>query len=116
VPTIVGHFLIQSVPAMHGLIVLDISDGANPAEVSRVKLSNHYFSQRTSWDAKTHRLVVTGDENRLFLLTMDEATGALAIDTAFHDASGKSGFDFANGDGPHGWKGSGRPHGIVSSQ
>ena len=116
VPTIVGHFLIQSVPATHGLIVLDISDGANPAEVSRVKLSDHYFSHWTSWDPRTHRLVVTGDENRLFLLTMDEATGALAIDTAFHDANGKPGFDFANRDWPHGWKGSGRPHGVVFSR
>ena len=116
VPTIVGHFLIQSVPAMHGVIALDISDGANPAEVSRLQLSDHYFSHWTGWDPKTHRLVVTGDENRLFLLTMNEATGALAVDTAFHDASGKPGFDFANRDWPHGWKGSGRPHGVVFSR
>jgi hypothetical protein len=30
VPTIVGHYLIQSVPAVHGLIVLDIANGAKP--------------------------------------------------------------------------------------
>ena len=30
VPTIVGHFLIQSVPATNGLIVLDITNGAEP--------------------------------------------------------------------------------------
>jgi hypothetical protein len=116
VPTIVGHFLIQSVPAMHGLIVLDISDGARPAEVSRLKLSDKYFTHWTGWDAKTSRLAVTGNENRLFLLTFDESTGALAIDAAFHDANGKPGFDFADRDWPHGWKGSGAPHGVVFSR
>jgi hypothetical protein len=116
VPTIVGHFLIQSVPVMHGLIVLDISDGANPKEVSRLKLSQNYFPHWTGWDAKTHRLVVTGNENRLYLLTLDEATGAVSVDTAFHDANGKPGFDFANRDWPQGWKGSGAPHGVVFSR
>lgn len=116
VPTIVGHFLIQSVPATHGLIVLDISNGAQPLEVSRLQLSANYFPHWTGWDAKTHRLVVTGNENRLFLLTLNEATGALAVDTAFHDANGKPGFDFANREWPHNWKGSGRPHGVVFSR
>jgi hypothetical protein len=116
VPTIVGHFLLQSTPAMHGLIVLDISNGAKPAEVSRLQLSANFFPHWTSWDEKTHRLVVTGSENRLYLLKLDEATGALAIDTAFHDANGKPGFDFANRDWPQGWKGSGVPHGVVFSR
>ena len=116
VPTIVGHFLMQSVPAMHGLIVLDISNGAKPVEVSRLKLSDNYFPHWTSWDEKTRRLVVTGSENRLYLLKLDEATGALAIDTAFHDANGKPGFDFANREWPQGWKGSGVPHGVVFSR
>jgi hypothetical protein len=116
VPTIVGHFLVQSVPVMHGLIVLDISDGANPKQVSQLKLSEKYFPHWTGWDAKTHRLVVTGNENRLYLLKLDEATGAVSVDTAFHDANGKPGFDFANRDWPHGWKGSGAPHGVVFSR
>jgi hypothetical protein len=116
VPTIVGHFLIQSVPATHGLIVLDISNGAKPVEVSRLKLSAKYFPHWTSWDEKTGRLVVTGSENRLYLLKLDEATGAVAVDTAFHDANGKPGFDFANREWPQGWKGSGVPHGVVFSR
>jgi 56kDa selenium binding protein (SBP56) len=116
VPTIVGHYLVQSVPEMHGLIVLDISNGAAPVEVSRVKLSDGYFSHWTGWDAKTKRLVVTGNENRLFLLTLDEKTGALAVDTTFHDAQGKPGFDFANREWPQGWTGSGKPHGVVFSR
>jgi hypothetical protein len=116
VPTIVGHFLMQSVPAMHGLIVLDISNGAKPVEVSQLKLSDNFFPHWTSWDAKTRRLVVTGSENRLYLLKLDEATGAVTIDSAFHDTNGRPGFDFANRDWPHGWKGTGVPHGVVFSR
>src|SRR5580704_10958143 len=40
VPTIVGHYLVQSVPVMHGLIVLDIANGNKPVEVSRLKLGD----------------------------------------------------------------------------
>ena len=40
VPTIIGHYLIQSVPITHGLIVLDIANPTKPVEVSRLKLSD----------------------------------------------------------------------------
>lgn len=116
VPTIVGHYLIQSVPETHGVIVLDITDAAKPVEVSRVKLSDTYRPHWTGWDAKTQRLVVTGSEPRLYLLKLDQATGILTLDDAFHDADGKPGFNFADRQWPHGWKGSGRPHGVVFSR
>ena len=116
VPTIVGHYLIQSVPVMHGLISLDISDGANPVEVSRLKLGDDFFSHWTGWDPKTGRLVVTGDAPRLYMVKLDQATGALTMDTAFHDADGNPGFNFANRSWPQGWTGSGRPHGVVFSR
>ena len=118
VPTIVGHYLIQSVPAYHGLAVLDIADPSKPVEVSRVKLDDLISPHWTGWDAKSRRIVVTGygEENRLFMLTFDEGTGALAVDTAFHDKAGKAGFDFDGREWPHGWKGSGKPHGVVFSR
>jgi len=116
VPTIVGHYLIQSVPAMHGLIVLDITNGVKPVEVSRLKFSDTYKPHWTGWDAKTQRVVVTGKETRLFLVKLDQATGALAMDNTFHDAEGKTGFNFEEREWPHGWKGSGLPHGVVFSR
>jgi hypothetical protein len=116
VPTVIGHYLIQSVPATHGVIALDIADPAKPVEVSRLKLSGTYTPHWTGWDAKTQRVVVTGNEPRLYLLKFDTATGALAMDDAFHDADGKAGFNFADREWPHGWKGSGRPHGVVFSR
>jgi hypothetical protein len=116
VPTIVGHYLVQSVPATHGLVVLDIANAAKPVEVSRLKLNDTYSPHWTGWDAKTQRLVVTGSEPRLFLLKLDQTTGALTLDEKFHDAKGNVGFDFADREWPHGWKGSGRPHGVVFSR
>jgi hypothetical protein len=50
------------------------------------------------------------------LLKLDQATGALTLDDTFHDAEGKTGFNFAHRDWPHGWKGSGLPHGVVFSR
>jgi hypothetical protein len=113
VPTIVGHYLIQSVPAIHGLIVLDITYGAKPAEVARLTMSETFEPHWTGWDAKTKRLVVTGNEPRLYLLKLDEQTGALTMDDALRDADGKSGVNFDRSDWPHGWSGKGIPHGVV---
>lgn len=116
VPTIVGHYFVQSVPAVHGFIVLDIADPAHPVEVSRVSLSGTYRSHWTAWDPLTQRLVVTSGstpEDRMFLLKLDTRTGALSVDTGFRDVDGQVGFSFAERDWPHGWHGVGAPHGAV---
>jgi hypothetical protein len=91
-----GHYFVESVPAIHGLIAMDIAKPDHPVEVSRLTLDAEFEPHWTGWDAKTHRLVVTGSAGRLFLMKLDESTGALTVDTAFHDGNGKPGFDFAN--------------------
>ncbi|MDP9087554.1 MAG: hypothetical protein M3O26_02280 [Pseudomonadota bacterium] len=116
VPTIVGHFFVQSVPAIHGLIVMDIAKPSEPVEISRLTLSDEFSPHWTSWDVKTHRLVVTGSAGRLYIVKLDESTGSVTLDTAFHDANGKPGFDFADREWPHGWRGTGKPHGVVFSR
>jgi hypothetical protein len=118
VPTIVGHYFVQSVPAVHGLVVLDISEPARPREVSRLRLSDTYTPHWTSWDAKTERLVVTSknSDDRLLLLKLDQATGALSIDEALRGVDGKPGFSFGARAWPHGWSGSVTPHGVVFSR
>ncbi len=119
VPTIVGHYLLQSVSYLHTVIVLDIANGAKPVEVSRVKLDDKVYPHWTGWDAKTNRVVVTtggSGDPRLYMLKFDSSSGAISIDEAFHDADGKSGFNFSDRDWPHGWKGSGVPHGVVFSR
>ncbi len=123
VPTIVGHYLIQTVPVTHGLIVLDIANPEKPVEVSRLKLGDDYNPHWTSWDARTQRLAVTPSDfgivlsaDRLFLLKLDQATGVLTFDEQFRDTDGKVGFNFDQRAWPHGWQGSGVPHGVVFSR
>lgn len=118
VPTIVGHYMVQAVPSIHGYIVLDIADGAQPVEVSRLIVSDSYEPHWTAWDPKTRRLVVTSGKagQRMYLLTLDEQTGKLAIDETFRDADGQVGFSFAKRAWPHGWTGEAKPHGAVFSR
>jgi hypothetical protein len=116
VPTIVGHYLVQSVPEVHGFIVLDIADPERPREVSRLTLSDTFGSHWTGWDPKTRRLVVTPYESaadRTYLLKLNETTGAISVDMDFRDRDGKPGFSFAEREWPHGWKGAAKPHGAV---
>ncbi len=119
VPTVIGHYLIQPAPNVHAAIVLDIANAAKPSEVARVRFEDNYFPHWTAWDAKTNRVVITpgreGDP-RLYLLKFNPTSGSIAIDEAFHDSDGKPGFNFSDHEWPHGWKGTGRPHGAVFSR
>jgi hypothetical protein len=119
VPTIVGHYLIEGSLTVHGLVALDIANGAKPVEVSRLKLGDTYNPHWTAWDAKTRRLVVTSGkkpEDRLYLVKFDPETGALALDESFRDVDGKPGFSFESKQWPHGWRGTALPHGAVFSR
>lgn len=120
VPTIVGRYLLQSVPLIHGIVVLNIANPAKPVEVSRVSLGNDYRPHWTGWDAATNRVVVTpglpSPSHRLFLLKFDSSTGAIAIDTAFRDVDGKPGFAFDHRQWPQGRIEIGSPHGAVFSR
>ena len=118
VPTFAGHYLIESVPDIHGFIVLDMSDGVHPREASRLVISPDYAAHWTGLDPETGRIVITSERagDRTYLLKLDPATGALSIDTAFRGEDGLPGFSFAERKWPHGWTGAGRPHGAVFSR
>jgi hypothetical protein len=100
------------------LSYLTYPNPAKPVEVSRLKIDDVIAPHWTGWDGKTQRIVVTGygEEHRLFLLKLDQTTGVLTMDTAFHDSDGRVGFNFDDRDWPHGWKGSANPHGVVFSR
>jgi hypothetical protein len=118
VPTIVGRYLVQSVPTFNGFAVLDIGDPTRVREVSRLTISDDFSPHWTAWDSRGKRLVVTSGKkgNRLYLLKLDETNGALSIDETFRDVDGKVGFSFASRLWPHGWTGEGTPHGAVFSR
>ena len=121
VPTIVGHFLIETAYFAHAAIVLDIANAAKSrsTEVSRVKFDNNYYPHWSAWDPTTNRIVITPGRSglsRLYLLEFDPTSGVLKIDESFRDNDGKPGFNFENREWPLGWKGSGWPHGAVFSR
>ena len=118
VPTIVGRYLVQSVPSIHGFAVLDIADPDNVREVSRLVIDEKFSPHWTAWSDRTQRLVVTSGKagDRMYLLKLDAASGTLTIDETFRDTDGKVGFSFAKRAWPHGWTGEGTPHGAVFSR
>jgi hypothetical protein len=87
VPAIVGHYWIQTVAALPGLIALDINDAAHPVEVSRLVLDKklgmpHWLAS----DANASRVVLTGDNaGYAMIIDVDPRTGALSIDKKFRD-------------------------------
>ena len=119
VPTIAGHYLIEGIPSIHGIIALDIASPDIPVEVSRVSFPGNYLAHWTGWDAATNRIVVTSNVDgihRLYLVQLDPATGKLTLDESFRDQDGQPGFNFDNRKWPQGWTGSATPHGAVFSR
>jgi hypothetical protein len=118
VPTIMGRYMVQAAPDIHAFIVLDISDGAEPVEVSRLDMGEDFDPHWTAWDPDIRRLVVTpgGSGQRMYLLKLDETTGELTIDDGFRGEDGEVGFSFDRQTWPHGWTGEGAPHGAVFSR
>ncbi|MEL1251148.1 hypothetical protein [Aurantiacibacter gilvus] len=118
VPTIIGRYMVQAVPDIRAFIVLDISEGTEPVEVSRLTFGENFDPHWTAWDPNNRRLVVTPGSSgqRMYLLELDEETGELTVDEAFRGADGEVGFSFASQTWPHGWTGEGAPHGAVFSR
>ena len=105
VPAVVGHYWIQTVPALPGLIALDIGDPANPVEVSRLTLPSRFgMPHWLAADAKGSRVVLTGDDQGYVLVVdVDPRTGALAMDSTFRDErTGAVGVSLDGRTWPHG--------------
>jgi hypothetical protein len=121
VPVVTGHYWLQPVPAVHGIVALDIADPAHPREVSRVNLGDDEEPHWMAIDPTGRRLVVNSggyvQGDRLFVVNFDPASGQLTLDQRFRDAgSGRPGLDLANRRWPHGFNGRASPHGVVFSQ
>jgi hypothetical protein len=119
VPVLTSHYWIQTVPADHGLVALDVSDAQHPREVSRVSVGT---DEQPHWIAIDHtgrRIVLNsaGKGNRLFIIGFDPASGRMSVDSAFRDsASSKPGISLAGANWPRGFKGNVVPHGVVFSR
>ena len=119
IPIVSGRYWITTVQAVPAVVSLDISNPANPREVSRLTLSPEEVPHWIALEPNTRRLAITGYRKlatRVLLATFDSATGALALDPRFRAAGAAApGLDLA-GPWPHGGTAPGSPHGAVFSR
>ena len=116
VPVVIGHYWIQTVPALPGLIAVDVSNPEKPLEVSRLKFdSSVSMVHWVAADRKSDRLVITGHEQSWLLMArFDQQTGALHLDSGFRDpGSSRPGINFDRQEWPHGKTGPAVVHGAL---
>jgi len=117
VPILVGSLWIQTVPDEHALVTLDVSDPTRPREVSRVAFDSTFKPHWLAFDKGGSRLVVNDGKRRLYLVSLNQRTGALETDQSFRDPRAPhAGVTFARARWPHGISGEAVPHGSVFSR
>jgi len=119
VPIVVGNYWIEAVPAINGVVVLDVSDPAKPVPVSKLSLGENQFTHWLAWDDADNRIIVNsgGDDSMLFMLTFDRNSGKLTMDNDFGDRNpARPGYDLKGRAWPHGFQGTALPHGAVFSR
>ena len=83
VPVVVGTFWVWTIPELHAVVSLDVSDPGKPREVSRLVVGDSVAPHWMARDESGTRLVVnsgSGKDPRVYLLRIDPATGALSRD------------------------------------
>ncbi len=116
VPVVSGKYWVQTAAALPGLIVLDVSNPARPAEASRLNLGKDFpMPHWLAADRASDRLILTGDSNSwALMLRLDQRTGKLSVDRNFRDrASNRLGARFDRTRWPHGASGKAIVHGAV---
>ena len=84
-PARVGRWWVQTVPALHALVALDVSDPAAPREVSTLAFDGPTKPHWLAADASGERLVMDAGspaDPRMHLARLDRRTGALTGDPA----------------------------------
>jgi hypothetical protein len=117
VPLVIGRYWLQAIISTDRVVVLDVADPTHPREVSRLQLGSDQTAHWISADADGRRIAighVSDADQRLWLADFDPATGAITMDTTFHDpGSATPGVSFCRESWPHGRTGSAIPHGAV---
>ncbi len=122
VPILAGHYWLQPVPKLHALVALDVSDPEHPRQVSMATVGKN--DEEPHWlaiDRTGTRLVMnsagSGGGDRLFVINLDPATGALALDQRFRDpGAAEPGVSMRGKKWPHGFAGTAVPHGTLFSR
>ena len=117
VPLRIGKFWVQTTSVTRRVVVLDVSDPAQPVEVSRLQFDNRQAPHWLAFDSKTKRIVVVnheGGEPRIWMANFDTSTGEITLDTQFREeGSDRAGVSFDRMEWPHGRTGPAFPHGTV---
>lgn len=121
VPVLAGRYWLQTVPAAHALVALDVSDPARPRTVSTLTFGDDEAPHWIAIDGTKRRVVLNsadaGGANRLYVVDLDPTTGRLTLDARFRDAgSARPGVAFSGRAWPHGVTGTAIPHGTVFSR
>lgn len=84
VPVVVGKFWVWTVPPLHAVVSLDVSDPGKPREMSRLVVGDSVAPHWLARDESGTRLVVNAgaSDPRVWLLRIDPKTGALSRDAA----------------------------------
>jgi hypothetical protein len=113
VPVVVGKYWIQTVPALHALVALDVSDPARPVEVSRLVFGDTVKPHWLAADATGRKLVTTSASRSdpvLHLVGFDPRTGELSRSIV------PAIIDLRLLRWPEGMHGGAVPHGVVFSR
>lgn len=113
VPVVVGKYWIQTVPDIHALVALDVSDPARPVEVSRLVFGAETEPHWLGVDATGRRLVTSSadrDDPAIRLVDFDPATGVLSV-RAESLVLSLRGIEW-----PDGGRGDAVPHGVIFSR
>lgn len=118
-----GKYWVQAVTNANGsaLVTLDLSDPLKPVEVARLTMPERWSPHWLSMEPSGNRIVITSGNGatlyRVLLVRFDPSSGALAIDSTFHDpGSSVPGVSFDRTSWPHGAAGRAKPHGAVFSR
>lgn len=107
VPTVVGHYWVQTTMSGHSITSLDVSDPSHPVEAGHIALKGDALPHWIAHEPGGNRLVITGFgwlTTHVLFATIDLKTGALALDPR------EINFDRS---WPDGWNGTAMPHAAV---
>lgn len=124
VPVRAGNYWIQPVGTLNAVVVLDISNPANPREVFRLKTPKFFNPHWLAKEPKGNRFILgaeLGGEQGFFMLRFDENNGKLAFDVdfngtkdgIFYDTQHAGYISLSRGDWPHGDTGTAWGHAAI---
>jgi len=120
VPIVTGRWWLQTVPAAHAVVVLNITDPEHPREVSRLTLDDKQEPHWIALEPGGRRIVINSGEyaeHRVFIANFDPQAGALSLDERFRDrGSDRPGVSMDGKTWPHAFQGNAYPHGAVFSR